>query len=386
MKRNVSTQFAKIAEIDSKSLELLFFIYIGQRIRPPGIVYYKDGSILNSKKTKKSITVLSEKKLITINRWNYTKYYPIETTKRADKICKQIEKTFYKNSRNQLFKILDSYPENFLGLLLHQRFKLYDKNDRLSEIWGFYVHPLEKKYVYLDDIFSDEEIWKDYQNLLRKMHKIGLSIITKEYVSTRGGEPREKCYVFLPIIHKIFNEYCQKKKIPKITKKETYAVVRDFLKKPSFPDNLHDWDFYKIKHLIDIGYNESINLDFKYNLPGGDTLTKLCCAFANTEGGFIIFGVKENKNKFDIVGIDHDKEISHKFGQKLNCIPKIIFPTPKFIAIPETKKFLVVFYIPKNLGKPNIPTPKEKRIFWKRTNQGNDYMDYHEIERMFTKK
>jgi predicted HTH transcriptional regulator len=50
-------------------------------------------------------------------------------------------------------------------------------------------------------------------------------------------------------------------------------------------------------------------------------LTKDCCAFANSSGSFIILGIKEYGRKFRIIGIDRDKDLANRFGQKLNALP-----------------------------------------------------------------
>ena len=52
---------------------------------------------------------------------------------------------------------------------------------------------------------------------------------------------------------------------------------------------------------------------------------KICCSFANTKGGFVIFGIRENNKHFEIMGIEEDKEIAHKFGQNcMQCPPFIL--------------------------------------------------------------
>jgi predicted HTH transcriptional regulator len=50
-------------------------------------------------------------------------------------------------------------------------------------------------------------------------------------------------------------------------------------------------------------------------------LTKDCCAFANSKGGFIIIGIKESGPKFRIEGIDNDKDLANNFGHKLKALP-----------------------------------------------------------------
>ncbi len=46
------------------------------------------------------------------------------------------------------------------------------------------------------------------------------------------------------------------------------------------------WTYENIKFVVDENQNESIWHDFKANVPYVIGLTKDCCAFANTNGGF----------------------------------------------------------------------------------------------------
>jgi hypothetical protein len=54
-----------------------------------------------------------------------------------------------------------------------------------------------------------------------------------------------------------------------------------------------------------------------------------------------------------------------------------------FIPIPESEKVLVVVHIPRSYYRPHIPSQKELRIFWRRSNTGNEQMTYEEIRESF---
>lgn len=149
------------------------------------------------------------------------------------------------------------------------------------------------------------------------------------------------------------------------------------------PSRLEDWKYDIIEDMVDKNQSESISHDFKANIPDAIGLTKDCCAFSNTGGGFIVFGIKESGRQFRIEGIDNDKELSNKFGQKIHATPSIDFDQPMIIPIPNSHKVLAVFHIPLSPRKPHIPSSKEERRFWKRTNAGNELMEYDEIRRAF---
>ena len=150
------------------------------------------------------------------------------------------------------------------------------------------------------------------------------------------------------------------------------------------PNNLNEWTFEIVKELVDKRTNESDRHDFKKELPESESLTKICCAFANTKGGFIILGVKQNSSSFEICGINNDIELAHKFGQKIKANPTIEFSLPKIINIPDSSNVLAVFEIPISSERPHVPdNAPEKRLFQKRTNRGNDFMSYEEIKLSF---
>jgi len=151
------------------------------------------------------------------------------------------------------------------------------------------------------------------------------------------------------------------------------------------PTILNEWTFDVIDELVSTGQNESNYHDFKKSIPEAECLTKLCCAFANSNGGFIVVGIGEINSKWEICGIDYSLELSHKFGQKLKANPTINYNLPRIIKIPNSDKVIAVFEISKSINGPHIPDiSPEKRVFLKRTNKGNDYMSYEEIKYAFS--
>jgi len=149
------------------------------------------------------------------------------------------------------------------------------------------------------------------------------------------------------------------------------------------PERLENWTYEVINGLVARNTGESDRHDFKSNIPNSTTLTKICCAFANTKGGFIVFGVKEANSRFKITGIKNDKELAHRFGQKIHASPTIGWDLPKLIEIPNSNKVLAVFHLPLSPERPHIPKQRDRRVFWKRTNQGNEQMTYEEIRMSF---
>jgi len=149
------------------------------------------------------------------------------------------------------------------------------------------------------------------------------------------------------------------------------------------PDRLDDWTYEVVKELAGLGQTETDRHDFKFGLPNADTLTKECCSFANSKGGFVVIGVKQKGIGFIVEGIDPDSEIANKFGQKLRADPTIPFEAPHVLPIPDSHKVLYVFHIPRSPERPHIPSDPDKRIFWKRTNTGCEQMTLEETRAEF---
>ena len=136
------------------------------------------------------------------------------------------------------------------------------------------------------------------------------------------------------------------------------------------PNTLSDWTYEIIEALCAIGQFESDRHDFKFNLAELHNAPKICCAFANTFGGFIVVGVKDRLDEFDILGLDPDKELYGKFVAKMKVDPDIAILPPKPISIPGSSRLLYVIEVPQSPRRPHLPSPAEQRVFWKR--QGSD--------------
>jgi predicted HTH transcriptional regulator len=146
------------------------------------------------------------------------------------------------------------------------------------------------------------------------------------------------------------------------------------------PNTLAGWTYEAIEALCAAGQSESDRHDFKLNLPNADTLTKICCAFANTFGGFIVVGVKDGiPGKFEILGIDPDKELYGTFLSKLRADPDLTILPPKTIETPSRNKLLYVIEIQQSTRRPHLPSIPDERIFWKRQGSACVQMTLDEI-------
>ncbi|MCD4656643.1 MAG: ATP-binding protein [Planctomycetes bacterium] len=152
----------------------------------------------------------------------------------------------------------------------------------------------------------------------------------------------------------------------------------------NIPTKLDDWTYEVIRELAENYGIETDTFDFKLDLPDSFNLTKTCCSFANTKGGFVIIGVGQRNGKFEIKGIVKNSEIARDFGHKIKSNPTIYYSAPLPIEIPnEKEKLIYVFEIPLSPERPHIVDSSDKRTFYKRTNTGCEQMTYEEIRMSF---
>src|SRR6185312_14535239 len=99
------------------------------------------------------------------------------------------------------------------------------------------------------------------------------------------------------------------------------------------PQTLEGWTIPIIVDLLTKGYYETEFWDFKQMLPHKknadekERLIKSCCAFANSGGGFLIFGVKDDKTlppDQRLVGFDPAFDFPQQFGvYPTKCTPTV---------------------------------------------------------------
>ena len=114
-------------------------------------------------------------------------------------VAKKIE-----NCKLELENFLKNFPPRLSGFLIHDYLA---KSLDFPEYFPQYMfdHWLDQWKV---DILKDNRIWQKRTEILLKLEKLGLSIITNNYVSTRGGELRDSRFVICPEIRQLLLEIC----------------------------------------------------------------------------------------------------------------------------------------------------------------------------------
>lgn len=156
---------------------------------------------------------------------------------------------------------------------------------------------------------------------------------------------------------------------------------------PGVPQRLQDWNLQVLRGFIAAGQFETDSFDFKEvliaNPKGGDSyrqsLTKTACAFANTRGGFFVFGVKDAQSSSSaedrLRGIPYSSEFAKQFGDQVATAEPTLYFVPQNppIMVPETDKVVFVVHVPRGLRGPHMT---RDGLFYKRTNAGNARMSY----------
>ena len=144
-----------------------------------------------------------------------------------------------------------------------------------------------------------------------------------------------------------------------------------------------------IEKLVSQGYLETDYYDFKAELSSRDPqnsqrLTNSACAFANTRGGFIVFGVGDLDKPMQerIRGITVDSDLAKDFGDKIRgASPNVYFDfSNPPVPVKGTNRVIFVVHVPQSSERPHITG---EGIFYYRTNEGNKQMSYEQIRDSF---
>ena len=132
--------------------------------------------------------------------------------------------------------------------------------------------------------------------------------------------------------------------------------------------NISDITYADIEFLLDNKIDESDVLDYKEEMIDDQKLVKHVCAFANTRGGHIIFGVKESGKggcPVEIKGLDALKVNKERREQIIlsNVVPRLDVKI-KSLPIPNTEKSILLIQIPDSHQKPHQSNITKK--FYKR--------------------
>lgn len=149
------------------------------------------------------------------------------------------------------------------------------------------------------------------------------------------------------------------------------------------PSTLEGWTLDAIHEVADAGVVENDLFDLKADLQPADHQRKTVAAFANVGGGFLVFGVTNNR----VVEGVTNAELVRDFGNRLrdNLTPSVGFRFGHRHALPGAPgRFVYVAHVPRSGRGPHAVYVNGAWAFLKRTAAGtNDPMSYEEIRASF---
>lgn len=137
-------------------------------------------------------------------------------------------------------------------------------------------------------------------------------------------------------------------------------------------ENIHRWldhisgDLSILQEQISEGEHQE--QDFKFRIDSAQKIAITLVAFANTDGGKILIGVKDNGK---ITGIDPEEEYYMIDGAaQLYCDPPVPFETKVYED--EEQRRVLEIYVPPSPDRPHfVKTPDKKKIAYLRQKDEN---------------
>jgi hypothetical protein len=147
------------------------------------------------------------------------------------------------------------------------------------------------------------------------------------------------------------------------------------------PASLAEWSLDIVREIAVSGIAENDWYDFKADLQPADHQRRIVAAFANTQGGFLVFGVNGNR---EVVGVN-SPELPRDFGIKLT---KDLFPSVGFEFAPplvlDGGSSVWVCHVPRSKRGPHAVVQNESWVFTRRTESGSNVsMNVEEIRGAF---
>jgi len=164
-----------------------------------------------------------------------------------------------------------------------------------------------------------------------------------------------------------------------------------------FKKSFSELEYEDVEAIVKEQVPESLNLDYKRELPikpneklDSKELCKDVSSFANTKGGYLIYGVESDKGDYPkkIVGINFDSSanISQKIEQIIkNGISKSITYRIKIIPFNDNSECIILIYVPQSLNAPHRLEADKDYRYYKRGEFEATPMQEYEIEALYEK-
>lgn len=148
------------------------------------------------------------------------------------------------------------------------------------------------------------------------------------------------------------------------------------------PATLEGWNLALVRELAASGISENDWYDFKENLQGpAEHQRKAVAAFANTQGGFLIFGVTSDRRVVGSENAELPRDCGNKLTHGLN--PSIAFRFSAPMVVSGTSSVFVC-EVPLSQRGPHAVLINDHWVFPRRTESGSNVtMNVDEVRAMF---
>lgn len=167
-----------------------------------------------------------------------------------------------------------------------------------------------------------------------------------------------------------------------------------FLTKP-----VSELEYDDIEDLTSSGEAESIMLDYKKMISGSEhdkaELAKDICAFANSQGGYLIVGVEEKRGRPVHPPCGTERMLGRQkaeewVAQVLNTnIAQRVHINIKAISIPQSDKCIILVHVPMSVRMPHMVTYSRDNRYYRRIFKRHQFeslpADEYEVREMFEK-
>lgn len=152
------------------------------------------------------------------------------------------------------------------------------------------------------------------------------------------------------------------------------------------PRTLEEWNLEAVQRLVDLQLSENDQFDIKYSFEGSHFSARLrsaVCSFANSRGGFLVFGVGERGNLRErITGLPRSREYVKLIQDQLIGVEPSVFITVKDPPIEiDSERVIVVVHVPQGRRGPHWDVDEKK--FWRRGHGTRVEMTHEEVRMAF---
>ncbi len=167
-----------------------------------------------------------------------------------------------------------------------------------------------------------------------------------------------------------------------------------FLTKP-----VSELEYEDIEYLTSSGEPESIILDYKKTISGSERdkaeLAKDICAFANSQGGYLIIGIEERQGKPVHPPCGTERMLERQKVEEwveqviISNVAQRVLTDIKAISIPNSDLCIIVVHVPMSIRMPHMVTCQRENRYYRRIFKRHHFeslpAEEYEVREMFEK-